>query len=353
MRVLLVKMSSMGDVIHTLPALTDALKARPDIRFDWIVESAFAEIPRWHAAVENVFPIQLRQWRRQLWKPAIWRAQREFFQTVAEKGPYDLIVDAQGLYKSLYVAKRAQKALARQGAKNGAQKKSGTPLVGFDRSSAREPLAAYGYDQGVNVPTDQHAIARLRQLFAQALGYAQPDPSQIDYGVNLPKEPLLLDVPSPYWVFLHGTTWETKLWPEENWRELIARARTAGRQVVLPWGNAEEQARSLRLAEGFAHAHVPAQRLAIGEVAQLLNHAEQVVAVDTGLAHLAAALAVPTLVLYRVTDPARVGALGPNVSHLVSPIAHRYIKRFRNQYEANDSLQGLDVNAVWEQLAHA
>ncbi|SIN76024.1 heptosyltransferase-1 [Sulfurivirga caldicuralii] len=353
MRVLLVKMSSMGDVIHALPALTDAQRAIPGIRFDWIVESAFAEIPRWHAAVENVFPIQLRQWRRQFWRPSIWRAQRDFFEKVAQKGPYDLILDAQGLYKSLYVAKRAQKALARHGAKNATLKKSGTPLVGMDFRSAREPLAAYGYDQGVNVPTNQHAIARLRQLFAQALGYAQPDLGKIDYGVDLPKAPLPLDVSSPYWVFLHGTTWETKLWPEENWRKLIARALSAGRQVVLPWGNAEEQARSHRLAEGFAHVHVPTQRLAIGEVAQLLNQAEQVVAVDTGLAHLAAALAVPTLVLYRVTDPARVGALGPNVSHLVSPIAHRYIKRFRNQYEANDSLQGLDVNAVWEQLPHA
>ena len=150
----------------------------------------------------------------------------------------------------------------------------------------------------------------------------------------------------PWWVLLHGTTWETKLWPEENWRALIARVGETGRQVVLPWGNEAERARSLRLAQGFEHAQVPERRLAIGEVAQLLKQAEQVVAVDTGLAHLAAALETPTLVLYRVTDPARVGALGPKVSHLTSPVAHRYIKRFGNAAEETISLQGLGMADV-------
>ncbi len=352
MRVLLVKMSSMGDVIHTLPALTDAQRALPGVRFDWIVESAFAEIPAWHPAVENVFPISLRQWRRQLWKPAVWRTQHEFFRTVAEKGPYDLILDAQGLYKSLYVAKRAQKALVRRSAKNAALKKSGTPLVGMDFRSAREPLVSLGYSRRLAVPKQQHAITRLRQLFAQALHYPLPDLNQIDYGVRLSQQPLPLAVEAPYWVFLHGTTWDTKLWPEENWRALIEWAGKVGKQVVLPWGNEVEHQRSLRLAEGFTYAQVPQRRLAISEVAQLLQQAEQVVAVDTGLAHLAAALAVPTLVLYRVTDPARVGAQGPKVKHLISPVAHRYIKRFASEVEAQKSLESLSVERVWEAVKH-
>jgi len=348
MRVLLVKMSSMGDVIHTLPALTDARRARPDVRFDWIVEPAFAEIPAWHPAVERVLSISLRRWRHQLWKPSVWQEVGDFFAQVTEQGPYDLILDAQGLYKSLYVAKRAQRALQKNSTKNNFSKRRGPPLTGFDFRSAREPLAAWGYDRGIAVEKAAHAIARLRRLFAAALDYPLPDLNDIDYGVRLPQQGLPLSVTRPSWVLLHGTTWETKLWPEENWRALIARVGETGRQVVLPWGNEAERARSQRLAQGFGHVHVPERRLAIGEVAQLLKQAEQVVAVDTGLAHLAAALETPTLVLYRVTDPARVGALGPKVRHLTSPVAHRYIKRFSDEAETRHSLERLDVDRVWE-----
>ncbi|HIQ40096.1 MAG TPA: lipopolysaccharide heptosyltransferase I [Sulfurivirga caldicuralii] len=351
MRVLLIKMSSMGDILHTLPALTDARAEHPDIRFDWIVEAGFAEIPTWHPAVERVFPIRLRQWRRQLWSPAVWRQMRQFFAQVAAAGPYDLILDAQGLLKSAFVAKKAQKALYKQGVndgeKNGLKKNWGPPPIwGMDHKTAREGLAARFYDHPVHVPVAQHAITRLRQLFAAALDYSVP-PGALDYGVCLPEGAVNVPVSAPYWVFLHGTTWETKLWPQAHWRELIRRAAGQGVQVVLPWGSEAEYARSRALAQGFAHAVVPPERLSLSEMAQLLRHSQQVVAVDTGLAHLAAALAVPTLVLYRVTDPQRVGALGPKVKHLCSPLARQYIKRFTQPAQEQASLQGLEVDTVW------
>ncbi len=349
MRVLLVKMSSMGDVIHTLPAVTDAARALPGIRFDWVVEEGFAEIPTWHAAVDRVFPIRLRQWRKRLWSPAVWRDMSAFFDQIAAAGPYDLILDAQGLLKSVFVAGKAQKALKNRtfstGQKTDPVKMGETPsIAGFDRASAREPLAARFYDPTCHVPVEQHAIDRLRQLFAQVLDYELPQ-SEIDYGITPPRIDHGLAVRSPYWVFLHGTTWETKLWPEKYWRQLIEHAALQGRQVVLPWGSEEEHHRSLRLAQGFDNAQVPAERFSLGAMASLLGGAEQVVAVDTGLAHLAAALNVPTAVLYRVTDPGRVGARGRRVRHLISPLADRYLKR-TTQAEAQASLEGLSPEAI-------
>ena len=351
MRVLLVKMSSMGDVLHALPALTDARAAHPDIQFDWIVEKGFVEIPTWHPAVEQVFPIELRRWRKRLWSPAVWRQMRDFFDQVAASGPYDLILDAQGLLKSAFVARKAQKALKNRGfsagQKNDPVKMGETPLIaGFDRASAREPLAARFYDRTFHVPVAQHAIDRLRQLFAHALDYPVPQRG-LDYGITPPQTEHGLAVHAPYWVFLHGTTWETKLWPEGHWRQLIEYAAQDRRQIVLPWGDEEEKARSLQLAQRFDHVVVPDARLSLDAMASLLGHAEQVVAVDTGLAHLAAALNVPTVVLYRVTDPQRVGALGPEVKHLVSPVAYQYVKRFENEAQAQISLEGLAVEDVW------
>ncbi len=349
MRVLLVKMSSMGDVIHTLPAVTDAQRACPGIQFDWIVEPAFAEIPSWHSAVAHVLPIPLRQWRRQLWKPSIRRAQAHFFESVAQTGPYDLILDAQGLYKSVYVAKKAQKALQKQGVENLLKKSEGPPLVGFDFRSAREPLAALRYDRRISVSTEQHAIARLRQLFAQALDYPVPDLQQVDYGVSPPQLDLPLPVKAPYWVFLHGTTWETKLWPEAYWRELIDHAARHGRQVVLPWGNDEERARSLRLAQGFDNVLVPGECLSLGVIASLLGGAEQVVAVDTGLAHLAAALNIPTLVIYRVTSPRKVGVKGGQTVCLASETCESYEKNI-HRLSVEKSLRGIEPHRVIGEL---
>ena len=104
MRVLVVKMSSLGDVIHTLPALTDAAAAIPGITFDWVVEEGFAEIPAWHPAVDTVIPIALRRWRKHPWRDfrgPQWRACRQ----ALRRQHYDAVIDAQGLLKSVFVAR--------------------------------------------------------------------------------------------------------------------------------------------------------------------------------------------------------------------------------------------------------
>lgn len=299
MRVLVIKTSSLGDVIHTLPALTDAANAIPGIRFDWVVEENFAEIPAWHPAVDTVIPVALRRWRRSplaAWRSGEWRAMK---QAIAAS-PADLVIDAQGLIKSAVLTRYAK-----------------APVHGLDRASVREPLAARFYDTTHTVAKGWHAVERLRALFGLALGYAVPD-ATCDYGLDHAR--VLRDVAPtsvPTLLFLHGTTWATKHWPEMYWRELARLCTAAGWQVRLPWGNEAERARAERIANGLPGAAV-LPRLKLAGIATELAGASACVAVDTGLGHLAAALDVPTLSLFGPTNPGLTGAWGPRQHHLAS-----------------------------------
>lgn len=294
MRVLLIKTSSLGDVVHTLPALTDAARAIPGIQFDWVVEEGFAEIPAWHPAVAQVIPVAIRRWRKHLWQTFKSGEWQRFKQRLGDT-QYDLVIDAQGLLKSAWLTRYVN-----------------APVAGLDRDSAREPLASRFYDRAYAVPREQHALERTRQLFAHALGYTLPT-GMGDYGLN---RALLADsAPPPYVVFLHGTTWASKHWPEACWRELAEQMSAQGWAVRLPWGNDNEKARAERIAAGIEHAAV-LPKLNLAGVAKVIAGASACVAVDTGLGHLAAALDVPSISLYGPTLPGRVGAYGRSQIHL-------------------------------------
>lgn len=295
MRVLIIKTSSMGDVIHTLPALTDAGKAFPDITFDWVVEENFAQIPTWHPLVRKVIPVAWRRWRKNLFA-ANTRAEWQQFRAELREDDYDFVIDAQGLLKSVFFS------LFARGVK-----------CGFDFQSARESMAALFYEKRFAIDKKQHAITRSRQLLSAALGYALPTDTP-DYGIDRNRFQEQ-HAQTNYLVFLHGTTWDTKHWPEAYWHELVQMAEQQGFQVKLPWGNASEQERAQRIAAGSQHAEV-VPRLDLLGLAKVLANAVAVVGVDTGLCHLAAALAVPTVSLYGPTDPALSGALGRSQVHL-------------------------------------
>ncbi len=288
-RVLLIKTSSMGDVIHTLPALTDAARALPGIRFDWVVEEAFADIAARHPAVDKVIPCALRRWRKHPWRARRTGEWRAFREQVSAPG-YDAVIDAQGLVKSAFVTRLAQ-----------------PPRFGLDRDSAREGLSARVLDHPLPVARGQHAIARVRELFARALGYDLPT-SAPDYGLPRPAAPRPLTQPAEI-VFCHGTTWPTKHYPEDFWRLLAERACRAGHQVHLPWGNDAERERAERIAEGLAGCEVlPA--MSLSALTDAFLRWDAFVAVDTGLAHLAAAAGMTGVGLYGPTDPALTGVLG-------------------------------------------
>jgi len=293
-RVLLIKTSSLGDVVHTLPAVTDAQRAVPGIQFDWVVEEGFAEIPAWHPAVAQVITVAIRRWRKQPLQTLLSGEWRRFKARLRETR-YDLVIDAQGLLKSAWLTRYVK-----------------APIAGLDRDSAREPLASRFYDRRYDVPRDQHALERVRQLFAQSLGYPVPE-TIADYGLD--RDQLATPGEQPYLLFLHGTTWPSKHWPEQYWRELAERMSEFGWVVRLPWGNADEKARAERIASGLAGVSV-LPRLNLGGIAKVVAGARACVAVDTGLGHLAAALDVPSISLYGPTLPGRVGAYGRSQVHL-------------------------------------
>ena len=294
MRVLVVKTSSLGDVLHTLPALTDATQRLPEIRFDWVVEEAFVEVPAWHAAVDRVIPVALRRWKhRPLQVLRAGEPQAAVRQLRRQR--YDLVLDAQGLLKSAVIARFARGM-----------------RVGLDRNSAREPVAAHAYRRKFAVPRKQHAVQRVRQLFAAALDYELPAAAP-DYGIRQRFSGQGRE--DRYLVFLHGTTWPTKHWPEAYWCELAQLAAAQGLQVKLPWGNTAERQRAERIAAVHAAVEV-LPRMSLGELAALIASARGVVGVDTGLVHLAAALGTPCITLYGSTDPGLIGTLGEAQLHL-------------------------------------
>lgn len=297
MRVLIVKTSSMGDIIHTLPALTDAGNAFLAIRFDWVVEENFAEIPAWHPHVDNVIPVAIRRWRKNLFSSKTRVEISQFCKTLRAH-QYDLIIDAQGLFKTLWIS-----GLARG------------PLAGLDRASAREPLTSLFYRRKYAASWQFHAVMRLRSLFSQALGYALPD-TVADYGIDRQRF-IEVNASQKYIVFLHGTTWATKHWPEAYWIKLANMASENGFAVKLSFGSDEEQKRAERIAASCPSVTV-LPRLELAGMAKLLAAAKAVVAVDTGLGHLAAALDVPTVSVYGPTDPALVGTVGKSQIHLAA-----------------------------------
>lgn len=286
MKVLLVKTSSMGDVIHSLPAVTDAMRAVPGIRFDWVIEEGIAAIPTWHPAVDRVIPIAFRRWRRH---PLAALQEMRAYLSALRAQAYDAIVDAQGLMKSAFLS-----VLPARGQRHG-----------FDRRSARESAAALTYQHRVRVPRYLHAVERTRQLMADSLGYSLPE-GMGDYGL---RQRFAGPVRDRTLLFAHGTTWPEKHWPEPYWHELAGMAIAAGWTVELPWGTDAERERAIRIAAGRPGIEV-LPRLSLEEIARRIATATAVVSVDTGLSHLAAALDRPNVVLFGPTDPALVGGYG-------------------------------------------
>tara|TARA_R110002110_G_scaffold205066_7_gene417111 strand:+ start:249178 stop:250173 length:996 start_codon:yes stop_codon:yes gene_type:complete len=323
MRVLVVKLSSLGDVIHALPALTDAAAALPGIQFDWVVEEAFAEIPAWHPAVNKVIPVAIRRWRKrpvQALRSAHWRQFR-----VAMRQPYyDAVVDAQGLLKSALVTRMVPSV-----------------RCGMDRQSARESLASLFYHRRIQVPRQMHAVERIRLLFAKALNYPVPS-GQGDYGVAASLTRHTDELP-PGLLFFHGTARREKLWPEAHWIALADIAAAHGYAAWLPWGNPAEKLRAERIAAAASNAKVlPALDL-LG-LAGMLLQVSGAVAVDTGLAHLSAALDIPTVSLYGPTDTRLIGAYGHNQVHIQSPVG------VDDTRDPLAMMQSIRPEHVWRQL---
>lgn len=284
--ILFIKTSSLGDVIHHLPAVTDARRHLPDARFTWLVEEAFAPVVRLHPGVDEVIPVAWRRWRKALIAPGTLAEISASLHTIRARR-YDAIVDSQGLLRSALIAKGAH------GVRHG-----------YDRQSIREPLASPFYDRRYAVSRELHAVERNRILTGLALGYT-PDGAP-DYGLD---RAALASAERKYAVLLHATARAEKEWPEGNWVVLGSALAKHGLELVLPWGSPAERVRGERIAAALPTARV-ADWQPIDGVARLIAGAQFVVGVDTGLLHLAAALGVPLVAIFAGSTPRLTGPVG-------------------------------------------
>jgi len=325
--VLVVKMSSMGDIVHAQPLAADIAAHHPGATIDWVCESGFAAIPALNPAVASVIPIRLRAWRRRLGEAAT-RAEVRAFVERLRATRYDLVVDCQGLVKSAAVSRLAR-----------AERR-----VGLSWGSAREPLASLAYGRRVPVPWSLHVVARNRAVAAAALGYRLDGPAR--FGLRAP--PLAaawLPTQGRYAVLIPGASRAAKLWPESEWLQVAAGLAGRGLTLVWLWGSAEERDRVTRLAaaggawldasahdvrrdgsgpttpDGVGPDGPPAPQcdghrsvippfLSVADAAGLLDGAAVVVGLDTGFTHLAGALGRPTVGIFCDFDPVQCAVSG-------------------------------------------
>ena len=279
MNILLIKTSSLGDVVHALPAVTEALSRVPGLVLDWVVEEDFAAIPNRHPGVNRVIPVALRRWRR---NPVASREEFRQFRRQLRETSYDLVLDSQGLLKSALTGRLA----------------SG-PLHGFDPASAREALAGWFYRKTWPVDRELHAVLRQKLLLGAALGYTPTDEPDFGLPASEHRDNRIM--------LVHGTTWRSKEWPESCWVSLAQRVLAQGHELLVAAGNDRERQRAERMTVSGGEVLF---RAPLAELMDRLAGCAGVVSVDTGLGHLASALGVAVVGIFGSTDPELTGIRG-------------------------------------------
>jgi heptosyltransferase I len=287
MRVLIIKTSSMGDVVHALPVVHDMRRAFPNLQIEWLVEASYAALPRMHPGVNRVLPFNWRRWRRKLLDADTWRAMRALRAQLREQA-YDCVLDLQGLFKSALWGRQAL-----------------GPLMGYDSASARDPVAPWLYARKAKVSLQQHAIHRCRQLAAAHLGYPVPADPPV-FGIA--PGPGAWKLRGPSAALIPCASRPEKIWPEARWIAVGKRIKAMGLWPLVIWGTEEEQVRAERIAAG-CEGDVP-PFLNVHDMASLLSQTKRVIGLDTGFSHLAAALGRPTIGIYCDHEPGLAGIVG-------------------------------------------
>ena len=294
MRILIIKTTSLGDVVHNLPVIADIKRRHPNAAVDWVVEESFVDILTMHPGINLIIPVAVRRWRKVLFCRETWR-ELAAFKRQLQAHTYDIVIDTQGLLKSAvicYLSRSANKC-------------------GYDKVSARESIASYFYHHRFSVSLALHAVQRNRELVALALGYTI-DSNLLDYGIQ--SNSALVEsnsLPARYIMALHGTSRDSKLWPVAQWILLGRLLESQGLSLVLPWGNQVELERAKQIASEIKLA-VLLPKLSIAALAKIIQGSQAVIGVDTGLAHLAVALNKPVIAIYTDTDPSLTGLYGAN-----------------------------------------
>lgn len=284
MNILLVRVSSLGDVLHNLPMVADILRHHPDANIDWVVEEGYTSLVRLNPHVRRIIPFALRRWRRSLGKAETRAEIRQFVRSLREE-TYDLVFDTQGLLKTGIImgAARIKPGGRKVGLGNGSE------------GSGYEGISRIFHTDSIRLDPRTHAVARGRLVAAAALGYTLD--TEPDFG--LPPPELSSRAPwmpaGDYAVFFHGTARDAKKWAAANW--IAAGHALAPMPVLLPWGSDKEKQEAEQLAAALPNACV-LPKLSMMEAVELARHASLAIGVDTGLTHIAAAFYRPTVEIY-------------------------------------------------------
>jgi heptosyltransferase-1 len=320
-KILIVRVSSLGDVVHNMPAIADIRRLHPDAQIDWLVEESFTDLVELVDGVRRAIPFSLRRWRKRLFSLDNWREIQRFRRTLAAE-KYDLVIDCQGLIKTAWVASWARGTLVGLGNRT-------------DGAGYEWPVRFF-YDKRVPIEPRTHVVERTRQLVAAALGDPRPEATDaITFGMDTRRAALALseaglNLPVPYVVFVHATSRADKQWPETAWIELGQSLIRRGVSIVLPWGSETERETSDKLAKEFGAAAVVPPKLSLPAVVGLIDGAAATVGVDTGLVHIAAALKRPTIELYNFSTAWRTGGYwSPRVVNLGSASQHPTLQQVK------------------------
>ncbi len=320
-KILIVRTSSLGDLVHMLPAISDISLHVADAQIDWIVEESFAEIPTWHPAVHEVIPVAHRRWRKHWWA-AETRVARAALRANLDGRRYDIVLDMQALMKSVWLLRQTH------GVRHG-----------LDRHSAREPLASFFYDVRHSVNFWQPAVTRQRELAAAAFGYAYE--GKPDFALNSITDGIEIQ---PYAVIMPSASRDDKLWPQADWQKVFGRLHEHGLDLKLLSGSPAETERAMQLVAGNARAEV-LPRMGLTSVAKVLAGARIMVGLDSGLTHLSAGLGRPTIGIYKASTPVRTPLEGPAYT---ASLGER-----GNAPSAETVLSAVDQALAFDESAHA
>ncbi|WP_211472333.1 lipopolysaccharide heptosyltransferase I [Collimonas humicola] len=288
MNILIVRVSSLGDVVHNMPMVSDIRRHYPDANIDWVVEEGYTELVRMNPDVRRIIPIALRRWRKNLMSTAI-RAEIANFRRQLKQDVYDIVFDTQGLLKTSVVMRMVR--LAPGGQRVG--------LANATQGSGYEPLSRLFHTKSIRVDLHTHAVLRARLVAAKVLNYGVDGTADFNMRIPVMNFAQLPSWPPgmPYVVFFHGTARAEKRWPSSNWVKIARLLAERGLPVLLPWGNEAERLSAEQMASQMSNARV-LPKLPLMEAVLLAQRATLVVGVDTGLTHIAAAFMRPTIELY-------------------------------------------------------
>ena len=309
----------MGDLMHALPALTEAKEHIADISFDWVVDKNFASVPSWHPLVDKTIVTDHRNWRRQLFSKKSRESLKDAINEINETN-YDLVVDMQNNIKSALVSYLSKHS-----------------VVGMDAKSVREYPAHLAYSTKINVDKKLHAIERQKKLLAEALDYSS-SMNNVDYGALL--EGFIkpnMSLPSKYIVLVQNASWITKQWSITKWQKLIQYLDGKDIKMILPSGNLNELERAKEISSVSTKAQA-LDLMPLNEIAYIIKNANFCICSDTGLAHLSALSGTPSITLYGPTETSLIGTYGENQIHIVGK------NNDINNIKVSDVLENLEKN---------